>query len=85
MHRPLPQSRSSGHLPASTLDWWQDLPGLEMALHFWQIEVGALASGHTDLCTVEEVEPKVKERGAHDLAIHHHVALIQMPATGPGY
>ena len=55
-------------------------PGLQMALHLRQVEIGAGAGGDLGLGVVEEVEAEIEQRAGHLLAVDPHMALGQMPA-----
>ena len=58
-------------------------PRLEVALELRQVEVRPAALLQQPLGVVEEVEPEVEQAARDRLAIHFHVAFIQVPPTRP--
>ena len=58
-------------------------PRLPVALQLRQVEVRPAAGVELPLCTVEEVESEVDQRGRHRPPVHHDVLLHQVPAARP--
>ena len=60
-------------------------PGLQMALHLGQVEVGPGALGQQRLGVVEEEDSKVEDGSWDGPAVHDEVVLGQMPPSGPDH
>ena len=53
-----------------------------MALHFGEVETGAVVFSDERFDVVKEVEAEIEERGGHGLAVNQHVLFGEVPATG---
>ena len=55
--------------------------GLQVILHFGEVEVGAGASLQERFNVVEEVQTKIEDPAGNRLAVDEHMLLLEMPAA----